>query len=147
LLLLLGSAGDELNLVGTAEEDGDDLTGLLLDVLGEDSHWVAARAVLGKDSLTSLNGLLLEGVGHVVEGVDVVALKGTLRVGLGTKGTVLDVLVHVLGGGRGEDHASQQVGLHVLELEDRVGLVDLDGDELLVGGHASLDHELSLLDG
>jgi len=80
LLLLLGSAGDELNLVGTAEEDGDDLTRLLLDVLGEDSHRVAARAVLDEDSLTSLNGLLFEGVGNVVEGVDVVALKGTLRV-------------------------------------------------------------------
>ena len=147
LLLTARSAWDELDLVSTTEEDGDDLTGLLLNVLDEDSHGVLAGAVLGQNGLTSLDGLLVEGVGDVVEGVDVVALKGTLRVGLGAEKTVLDVLVDGLRSSGWEDGADQLVGFHVLELEDRVGLVDLDGDKLLVRGHASLDLEFSLLDG
>ena len=147
LLLLSSSSGDKLDLVSTSEKDGNSLAGWLLDVLDKNSHWVFARAVLGQNGLASMDSLRVERVSDIVEGADIVLLEGASGVSLSAEKTELDVLEHGLGSSGWEDNAGQLVGLHVLELEDGVGLVDVDRDKLLIRGHASLDLELALLDG
>jgi hypothetical protein len=139
--------GDELDLGGTSEEDGDGAAGVLVEVLDEDGHGVTAGAVLGENVLAAGDGALVEGVGHVVEGVDVLVLEGAHGVGLGAEETVLDVLEDGLAGGGGEDGAGNAVGLDVVERHDGSGLAEFEADELLVGGHASEELDGSLRDG
>lgn len=146
--LLLGLfAGDELDLVFSAEEDGDGAAGVLVEVLGEDGDGVATGAILDEDVLAAGDGGLVEGVSDVVESVDVTAFKGAHGVGLGAEDAVLDVFNDVLGGGQGENGADDLVGLDVAESQDGAGLADFEIDELLVGGHASVDLHGVLLDG
>jgi len=97
--------------------------------------------------LASLNGLLVEGVGDIVEGVDVVLLNGAHWVGLGTEKTVLHIAVQSLSGSGGKEGLDNSVGLDVVEGEKRSGFADLERDELLVGRHASPQFEAVLFDG